>query len=179
MTDSRIPIRSQVARFSAGGADRGRGMVLLYPDELAAVISPTDTWGYLVGPAIYLAVTFPLFHTIGWLGVAAGSMIGGGAGNVVNKRRAVRKAAAGGDGVTVIPLDLITGVRTRKPAGIGGRWGFWILAVTTADGAEYEFRGIMEKWQAHLARALTARGRQVRTAPEGITVTPLVTPEQG
>src|SRR6266567_5524598 len=179
MTDSRNPIHSQAARFSADGASRGRGMVLLYPDELAAVITPTDTWGYLVGPAIYVAVTFPLFHTIGWLGVAAGSAIGGGAGNAILKRRAVRKAAAGGDGVTVIPLDQVTGVRTRKPAGIGGWWGFWILAVTTADGTEYEFRGIMEKWQAHLARALTARGRQVHAGPEGIAVTPLVTPEEG
>src|SRR6266567_3971883 len=103
MTDSRIPIHSQAASFLAGGASRGRGMVLLYPDKLAAVVTPTDTWGYLVGPAIYVAVTLPLFHTIGWLGIAAGSVIGGGAGNFINKRRAVRKAAAGGDGVTVIP----------------------------------------------------------------------------
>ncbi len=170
MTDSGISIRSQAARFSAGGASRGRGMVLLYPDRLAAVITPTDTFGYLVGPAIYAAVALPLFHTIGWLGIAAGSAIGGGAGNAILKRRAIRKAAAGGDGVTVIPLDQVTGVRTRKPAGIGGWWGYRVLAVTTADGVEYGFHGIMEKWQAHLARALTARGRQVHTVPEGITV---------
>jgi hypothetical protein len=55
-------------------------MVLLYPDKLAAVITPTDTCGYLVGPAIYVAVALPLFHTIGWLGVAAGAAIGGGPG---------------------------------------------------------------------------------------------------
>ena len=79
--------------------------------------------------------------------------------------------------MTVIPLDLITGVQTRKPARIGGRWGFWILAVTTADGTEYEFRGIMEKWQDRLARALTARGHQIYTVPDGIAVTLRVTPE--
>jgi hypothetical protein len=172
VTDSRNPIHSQAASFLPGGAGLGRGMVLLYPDELTSVIIPTDTWGYLVGPAIYVAVTLPLSHTFGWLGVVAGAAIGGWGGNFINKRRAIRKAAAGGDGVTVIPLDLITGVRTTKAPGINGWWGIRILAVTAADGTEYEFRGTMGKWQAHLARALTARGRQVHTGPDGIMVTP-------
>jgi hypothetical protein len=49
--------------------------------------------------------------------------------------------------------------------------------VTTADGKEYEFRGVLEKWQDRLARALTARGRQIYTVPDGIAVTPRITPE--
>ena len=179
MTDSRNPIYIQAARFSAGRASRGRGMALLYPDELTSVITPTDAWGYLAGPAIYVAVALPLFHTIGWQAVVAGSAIGRWAGSAILKRRAVRKAAAGGDGVTVIPLDLITGARTTKAAGINGWWGIRILAVTAADGTESEFRGTMEKWQAHLARALTARGRQVHTGPEGSMVTSQLTPEEG
>jgi hypothetical protein len=44
---------------------------------------------------------------------------------------------------------------------------------------EYEFRGMTEKWQGHLARALTARGREVHTAVEGIAVMPRVRPEEG
>jgi hypothetical protein len=74
--------------------------------------------------------------------------------------------------VTVIPFDLITGVRTAKPQGIYGWWGIRILVVTTADGTEHEFRGTMEKWQARLADALTARGCGVHPALDGIMVTP-------
>ena len=97
----------------------------------------------------------------------------------VPRRAAASKEAAGGDGVTVIPLDMITSAQTRKPAGWAGRWGVRILVVTTADGAEYQFRGTMEKWPGYLADALAARGREVHTAVEGITVMPRVTPEEG
>ena len=179
MPDSQTPIQSQTARFLAGGAKQGEGYLLLSPDTLTAVISKVETWGYLVGPLILVAVTVPLFHKIWWLGVAVGSVIAGQAGEAINKKRAVKKAAAGGDGVTVIPLDLVTGVQTRKPAGMAGRWGVRILVVTTADGTEYEFRGTMEKWQGHLARALTARGREVHAVPDAITVTPQVMGEEG
>jgi hypothetical protein len=179
MTESGTPIQSQTARFLAGGAKRGEGYLLLYPDNLTTVISRVETWGYLVGPLIFVAITVPLFHTIGWLGVAVGSVIGGQAGEAVNKRRAVKKAAAGGDGVTVIPLDVITSVQTRKPEGLAGRWGARILVVTTADGTEYGFRGTMEKWQAHLARTRAARGCEVYEVHDAITVMPRITTEEG
>ena len=48
--------------------------------------------------------------------------------------------------------------------------------MTTADGAEYEFRGMMDGWQAAIAGALTVRGRDVHVMPQGITVTPRATP---
>jgi hypothetical protein len=179
MTDSGTPIQSQTARFLVGGAKRGEGYLLLYPDNLTAVISSVETWGYLVVPLIFLAITIPLFHTIGWLGVAVGSVIGRQAGEAINKRRAIKKVTAGGDGVTVIPLDLLTGVQTRKPEGLAGRWGARILVVTTADRAEYEFRGTMEKWQGYLAGALTARGREVYAVHDAITVMPQVMSEEG
>jgi hypothetical protein len=51
--------------------------------------------------------------------------------------------------------------------------------VTTADGTEYEFRGTMEKWQAHLADALTARGCGVHPAADGIMVSPPSTWAEG
>jgi hypothetical protein len=38
------PIQSQTVRFVAGGARRGHGVVLLYPDKLAAV-SPGPSSG--------------------------------------------------------------------------------------------------------------------------------------
>ena len=172
MPDSQTPTKSQSARFLFGSAKPGRGFLLLYPDRLTAVNSPVDTWGYVIGPVIFLVLSLPLSHRIGYAGVAAGSAVGGGIGNYLNRRRAVAKAAQGGDGVTVIPFDLVTGVRTAKPQGMSGWWGIRILVVTTADGPEYEFRGTMEKWQDHLAGALTARGCGVHPAVDGIMVTP-------
>jgi hypothetical protein len=179
LTESGMPIRSQSARFLFGSAKPGRGFLLLYPDRLTAVNSPADTWGYAIGPVIFLVLSLPLSHRIGYWGVAAGSAIGGGIGNYINKRRAVAKATEGGDGVTVIPFDLITGVRTGKPQGMPGWWGIRILVVTTADGTEYEFRGTMQKWQASLTDALTARGCGVHPAADGIMVTPPSTWAEG
>jgi hypothetical protein len=67
---------------------------------------------------------------------------------------------------------VITGVRTLKSQGIVGWWGFRTLAVTTADGTEYGFRGQMGNWQAYLTSALAMRGRGVRGTAEGITIRP-------
>lgn len=102
-----------------------------------------------------------------------GSWIGEG----IAKRRAARKVAAGTDGMTVIPLDLITSLQIGKSSGIRGWVAGQNLLVTTADGSEYEFRGKLDGWQADLAGALTARGRDVQVTPQGITVTPRPTPE--
>jgi hypothetical protein len=46
------------------------------------------------------------------------------------------------------------------------------MTVTTADGTEYKFDGLMEQWHAHLVKALTARGREVYIAAETVTVMP-------
>lgn len=102
-------------------------------------------------------------------------VIGAGIGKLL----AVRKVAAGGEGVTVIPLDVITSLRLRKSADIRGWLSGQALLVTTADGAEYEFRGWMNGWQADLATALTVSGREIRVTPESIMVTPQATPEAG
>src|SRR5690242_18070704 len=67
MTDRKIPSRGQTATFSVNGVKRGDGMLLLYPDELTVVNTRSiGTWVYVLVPAIYLAVHFYLFHTIGW-----------------------------------------------------------------------------------------------------------------
>ena len=55
----------------------------------------------------------------------------------------------------------------------GANWlGIRTMTVTTADGTEYKFDGLMEQWHDRLARALTAHGREVHIAPETITVMP-------
>jgi hypothetical protein len=67
MTDRNIPSRGQTATFSVNGVKRGDGMLLLYPDELTVVNTRSiGTCVYVLVPAIYLAVHFYLFHTIGW-----------------------------------------------------------------------------------------------------------------
>jgi hypothetical protein len=171
------PIHSQSATLYVNGTKRGQGTLLLYPDELTAVAGPAGTWGYLAGPALFLAVTIPLFHTIGWLGISATSLVGGWAGETLSKRRMARKAAARGEGVTVIPLGLVTGVQARMPTKAAGWLGLRNITVT-ADGTEYEFRGTTQKWMTHLTAALTACGREIHTAAETITVLPWATLEE-
>src|SRR5215472_15667514 len=173
MLDIQAPIQSQSARFLVGGAKRRWGYVLLHPDQLVTVVSPTDIVGYLGGPAVFVGFGVPLFHLIGWLGVVIGALMGRQSADAYNKLQAIRRAAAEGDGVTVIPLDLITGARTTKSQGSGSFWELQTLVVTTADGTEYGFRGKMSNWQTYLASALAARGREVRATPaDGMTVTP-------
>jgi len=173
MLDIQAPIQSQSARFLVGDAKQRWGYVLLHPDQLTTVVSPVDIVGYLGGPMVFVGSAVPLFHLIGWLGVVIGALMGRQSADAYNKLQAIRRAAAEGGGVTVIPLDLITGARTTKSQGFGSFWELQTLVVTTADGTEYGFRGKMSNWQTYLASALAARGREVRATPaDGMTVTP-------
>jgi hypothetical protein len=171
MPVKRSPIHSQSARFLAGEAKRVRGTLVLFPGEVAAVTNPAESLAYAL-TGIYLAIALLLFQTMGYLGCAIGSLVAWGAAEVIIRTRAIRKAAVGGDGVTVIPLDLITGIGTRRLTGIAGRLGRRSLLVATADGAEHEFRGKMGGWPSYLTGALIARGREVRATPEGVVVMP-------
>jgi hypothetical protein len=173
MTDSGIPIRRQTARLLGVKASQGQGTLLLYPDKLAHVSSRAAGWGGGIGFAAVVVASIALFH--GGLG-AVGGLIGAGGGWMIGaaiaKSQAPGKVAAAGDGVTVIPLDSITSLETRKSTGIGGWLGGQSLLVTTADGTEYRFGVKLDKWSADLASALTARGCEIRTTPQGMTVTP-------
>ena len=141
MTDSGTPIHSQSVRFLAGGPGKKHGVILIYPDELTIVAISTDTWAYILGPGAWICLFLPTFHAIGWLAVFLGFLAGMGGGEQVNRWRAARKAAIGVDGVTRVPLDLITGLRTGKSPVLGGWWSIPVLVVTTADGAAYESAG--------------------------------------
>jgi hypothetical protein len=179
LTESGIPIQSQSARFRVSGTGRGRGIVLLYQDKLAAVNSSSELWGVFLGPIVLIAISRFLGHDIPELGSAVGVMAGSGIGQSIGKRLAARRVVANGDGVRLIPLDLITSVEFRKSAGIRGWLTGQALLVTTADAAEYEFRGRMKGWQAALAGTLTVRGRDVHPTPQGITVGPRAMPGTG
>ena len=69
------------------------------------------------------------------IGAGGGSKIGG----AIAKGKAARQVAAAGGNVTVIQLDSITSLETRKATGISGWLGGRSLLVTTADGAAYGF----------------------------------------
>ena len=170
--DNAIPILKQTARLRGVGA-RWEGTLLLYPDKLVHVRSRAFIWGTSVGFIAALAASFALapsqlalWRTL--LGAGGGWMIAA----VIARRQAAGKAAAAGNGVTVIPLDLITGLKARKSTGIGGWLGGQSLVVTTAGGAEYRFGVKLNSWSADLGSALTARGRRVFTTPKGMVVTP-------
>ena len=178
MKDRGIPIQSQSARFRLGRTGRGQGIVLLYPDKLAAVRSVADLWGIFLGPLVLAAIAYPLVHGLGALGAVVGVLVGRWIGAGIGKWLAAGKVAAGGEGVTVIPLDVITSLRLRKHAGIRGLLTGQALLVTTAGGTEYEFRGMMNGWQADLATALTVHGREISVTPDSITVAQ-ATPEAG
>ena len=178
MTNSGTPIKGQSAGLLLRGTRRGPGVILLYPDKLA-VVSTADIVGYLIGPAFFAALAVPYSGRIEWYGVVVAALVGRAAGQVLNKRRAARKVAAGRGGVTVIPLDVIIAMRTRKSTGIGRWFGYQTFLVTAADGAEYGFRGMMPGWQTELTDALTARGREVRSTSAGTAVMPRVMPGDG
>lgn len=143
------------------------------------MVSPADLVGYVGGPMVFAGFGVPLFHLIGWLGVVVGALMGAYCWDAYNKRQATRDAPADGDGVTVIPLDWITGVRITKSQGIAGWRGFQTLIVTTAGGTEYGFSGKMGNWQAYLTSALAVHGREVRRTVEGVTIMPWRACEHG
>ena len=180
MTDSGTPIRSNPARFRVGGTGRGQGIVVLYPDKLAAVSSSARLWGAVIGPIALTAVSYRLFHDVAALAPAVGIPIGDWTGTSIGKRLAAGKVATdSGGGVRLIPLDSITTVQYRKPPGILSWLTGQALLVTTVDGVEYEFRGMLNGWPAAVADTLTVRGRDVQVTPQGITVTPQALPGTG
>lgn len=119
MTDGEIPVQSQSVRFREGGIGRGHGIVLLYPDKLAAVDSSAELWGIVLGPLVLVAVSL-LVRDILALGSAAGVVAGGWIGQGIAKRRAALKVAARRGDVRVIPLELITSLQMRRSTGFRG-----------------------------------------------------------
>ena len=164
MTNASL-IQVRRAAFRGDGQGRRLGLVLLYQDKLARVSRWGEALGVVLGPLVVVGLTYRSFDGFG---VLAGVLVGRFLGQQVDRRTAPRLVARGGRGVTVIPLDSITSVRTRP----GGFLTNPSLAVTTQDGTEYRFYGHLGTWQADLAAALTERGRPVQVTPEGITVTP-------
>jgi hypothetical protein len=172
MTHGGPPIQSSSARFRVDGIGRGQGIVLLYPDKLAAVNSYTELWGIILGSLVLGAISSFLFHDSQGLGSAAGALAGGLIGQGVGKWLAARRAVANRDSVRLIPLDQIASVQFTKSTGFRAWLIGQTLFVTTADGTEHQFRGRLGGWQAALVGALTVTGRDVHATPQGITIGP-------
>jgi hypothetical protein len=131
--------------------------LLLYPDKLVHVSSWVGEWGLRGG--IVAAV-----------------------GEVIAEGQAPRKAAAGGRGVTEIPLHSIARVENLKATGIAGLFGGRHLAgiaglfggrhlvVTTSGAIAYRFSVTPDYWVADIAHALRWLGYQVLPTPQGIEV---------
>jgi hypothetical protein len=180
MADLTKPLHGQTGSFFVNGGKRREGVLLLYPDKLAAVkLAAYGTWIYAGVPPVYIAVEFFVFHRTGWGLVVIWSLCGFGVWQALRRRLAARKVAAGSADVTAIPLDQVTSIRCPKPTK-AARWlETQNIIVTTADGTEYRFCGLADKWHDHLASALTAQGREVHVAPESITVLPWATLGEG
>jgi hypothetical protein len=170
MADSGTPIRMQTARLLGVKTSQGAGTLVLYPDKIVHVRSQTVLWATRIGLVV---VTVPSLALPPHIGPGAlGALIGGGGGSLIGgaiaRSRATEKVAAAGDDFTVIPLDSITGIETRK----SGKLGRQSIFVTTAGGADYGFSVKLEKWSTDLASALTARGCVVHATLQGMAVTP-------
>src|SRR5258705_11463058 len=94
LTEGGMPIRSQSARFRVSGTGRGRGIVLLYPDKLAAVNSSAQLWGIFLGPIVLITTSHLLFHDIRQLGSVVGVLAGNWIGQAIGKRRPATREAA-------------------------------------------------------------------------------------
>lgn len=167
---ARSPIRMQTARLLGVKPLQGAGTLVLYPDRLVHVRSLVVAWASSAGfvviavPGIALPPHTGPGAVGGLIGAGGGALIGG----AIAKRRVPGKVAAAGDDVTVIPLDSITGIETRRSSGRRSRPGIF---VTTAGGTDYGFSVKLDKWSADLASALTARGCVVYPTQQGMTVT--------
>ena len=145
-----FPVRTQTARLSGAGATRHR-TPLLVPGQAGPCAFPGRHLGrgHWMHRALFLANQLGQ-HGYSILGGLVGAAGGWMIGHFVAKRQAAAKAAATGDGVTVIPLDSVTGWKAWRSTGISGRLGSGSLVVTTTGGGEYRFSVQPASWSADL-----------------------------
>jgi hypothetical protein len=146
------------------------GVVLLYPDQLASVNVRSELWGCLLGPILFVAVSWPVTESMGALNAVVGVLLGSTLGRYADRRTAARKMAAGGAGATIIPLGSIDSLRTDRSTRLGGMFAVETTVVTTADGTEYGFRGRTGSLPAEIAGAIASHGREVRATSLGLAV---------
>ena len=147
--------------------------MLLYPDKLAGVPVVVEYWGIVLGGLI-AGLAYPSNNIFWGVALVAGIWLGGAIGKAVDRKLAVKAVADGPEAATIIPLDLVTGLRIDRYTRLGGMISIGTLVVTTADGTEYGFRvrGRTGTLQVGVATALAGLGREVLATPLGMTVVP-------
>lgn len=169
---STSPIRIESARRYVDGRSGRWGVVLLYPDRLASVNVRAELWGCFFGPVIFVVAGWPVTESPGAWHAFIGVLLGSTIGRFIDRRMAARKAAAGGAGATIIPLDRVDGLRTDRSTRLSGLFAVETMVVTTADGTEYGFRGRIGSLPAEIAGEIASPGHEVRATPAGLAVTP-------
>ena len=165
MAEIDTPIRMHLAVYKA--RRNVQGTLILYSDKLAHVRSRIPYWSTFLGGAVVALLSFVLAHSApGAAGAVVGARGGLAIGGAIARRQAPVKAAAGGAEVTVIPLDSVANVTSRK----GGWLRGGLMVVSTLHGPEYTFRVNPAQWSADLAGALAARGHSVQASPAGLAV---------
>jgi hypothetical protein len=166
MTDNGIPIRKETTWRLVNGETKGRVILLLYPDKLAAVSYRDWLTATFAGMAAYGSGTvFPrdsLLQGLTFGIVSIGINLGA---QKIAQHLAAAKVAVGSSSVMVIPLDSIIRIETATTK------GNQYLRVTTENGTRYGFRVKLDKWSTDLRSALTKRGLRVHVTPGVITVT--------
>ncbi|HYK67299.1 MAG TPA: hypothetical protein VEV45_05100 [Streptosporangiaceae bacterium] len=167
MAEIEGPIRTDLAVLRRNRRNL-RGTLILDPDNLTHVRSRLPYWSTYLGAIAVALLGLVLFHAApGTAAAVVGARGGLAIGGAVARRQAPAKAAAGGPAVTVVPLDSITNVTTRKGSG-------WLrigrMTISTLHGTEYTFRLNPAIWLADLAGALAARGHDVQDSPDGLAV---------
>jgi len=167
MAETDTPIRMDLAIMRTPRRNM-RGTLILYPDSLTHVRSRLPYWSTYLGAVAVALLGLVLFRAApGTAAAVVGARGGLAIGGAIARRQAPAKAAAGGAAVTVVPLDSITTVSTRKGSG-------WLrigrMVVSTLHGPEYTFRFDPAQWPADLAGALAARGHNVQDSPDGLAV---------
>jgi len=166
MTDFEQPILMRPA-VRYGAKRKSPGMLVLYRDTLVHVRSWIPNWCAGLGFLIVAAPSYALTHVgPGALGGAIGAGGGMAIGTAIAKRQAPKKAATGGEDVTIIPLDSITSVEQRTEGRLSGKR----LQVSTSPQGRYTFGAKFDQWSADLGSALAARGCGVHATDSGFVV---------
>jgi hypothetical protein len=142
MSDPATPAQEQLIKKAAnafllrGGLKNQSGSLLLYPTRLVHVARSNLTAG--------------MFGLIGGL--------------IASRGKAEKRAAAGGKGVTSIPLASLSGV-TKGSQALNKN----VLVVHESDGTELRFGVKYDDWSPAICQAVAAAGRAVTPAEDGFT----------
>jgi hypothetical protein len=171
--------RTESVWLRVDGIKKGKGVLLLYPDQLACVKVRAELWFWVLMILVLGIAAGRFAPDCAVLAPILGGIVGGWIGRPVDRKLAVRAMARGSGRATIIPLEEIVSLRTGRSAGLGDWFVTETLVVTTADVTQYTFTGRTSYVLADIAGAIASHGRDVRATPFGLTVTPRAAVAEG